>query len=87
MTTTTTPMNDRNVAYFTISRKDAARLIRDLATAIAESDFGSIDMEFRTERRDDFSKTESTMVHEIRFGLRNSFSNITGTITESATWE
>jgi hypothetical protein len=86
MTTTTTPMNDRNVAFFTISRKDAAALIRDLASALAESE--SIDMEFRTNRTKDFSKMgDFEDFHEIRLGLRNSFSNASGVITESATWE
>lgn len=85
MRTMTTPMNDRNVAFFTISRKDAAALIRDLASALAESD--SIEMEFRTERRNDFSKADGETTHEIRFGLRSSFSNAVGTITESATWD
>ena len=83
MTTTTTPMNDRNVAFFTISRSDAAALIRDLASALADSE--SIDMEFRTRRAVDFVDGETS--HEIRLGLRNSFSNAAGTITESATWE
>lgn len=86
MTTTTTPMNDRNVAYFTISREDAARLIRDLATALGETGY-EIAMEFRTDRRNDFSKADGETIHEIRLGLRNSFSNVTGIITESATWE
>jgi hypothetical protein len=80
MRTMTTPMNDRNVAFFTISRKDAAALIRDLASALAETD--SIDMEFRTERN---SLDGDGLM--IRLGLRNSFSNAVGTITESATWE
>ena len=85
MTTTTTPMNDRNVAFFTISRSDAAALIRDLASALAESD--SIDMEFRTDRHTDLSKIDGETIHTIRLGLRNSFSNARGIITESATWE
>lgn len=85
MTTTTTPMNDRNVAYFTISRSDAAALIRDLASALADSE--SIDMEFRTDRHSDFSKADGETIHTIRLGLRNSFGSASGVITESATWE
>lgn len=78
MTTTHTPMNDRNVAFFTISRKDAAALIRDLASALAESE--SIDMEFRTERN-------LNAELQIRLGLHGSFSNANGIITDSATWK
>lgn len=85
MTTTTTPMNDRNVAFFTISRKDAAALIRDLASALAESE--TIDMEFRTNRVTDYSTVGNETNLEIRLGLRNFFSTVVGTITESATWE
>lgn len=85
MIITTTPMNDHNVAFFTISRENAAALIRDLALALAASD--SIDMEFRTDRRIDFSKDDGETIHEIRLGLRNAIGNATGIITESATWE
>jgi len=85
MTTTHVPMNVRNVAFFTLSRKEAARLIRDLADAIAESE--QIQMEFRTDQRHDYSKPDGEFVHEIRLGLQNSFGNVTGRITESATWE
>ena len=78
-------MADCNVAFFTISRKEAASLIRDLAWALADSD--SIDMEFRTDRQNDFSKADGETIHTIRLGLRNSLSGANGIITESATWE
>lgn len=80
MTTTPTPMNDRNVAFFTISRKDAAALIRDLASALAEPDSIDMELEFRTTRTAD-------TFHEISLGLRNMLSTTSGLITDSATWE
>jgi hypothetical protein len=45
-------------------------------------------MEFRTERRSDFSKNRGDeKFHAIRIGLQNSFGMSDGRITESATWE
>lgn len=85
MNATHTAMADRNVAFFTLSRKDAAALIRDLASALADSE--SIEMEFRTDRRRDFSKADGETIHEIRLGLRNFFNTTVGTITDSATFE
>jgi hypothetical protein len=84
MATTYTAMTDRNVAYFTMNRKEAARLVRLLADAIAESD--EINMEFRTDRCYDYSKADGETIHEIRLGIQNSIGNATGRITESATW-
>ena len=86
MTTTHTPMNDRNVCWFTMSKSEAACLIRDLASAIADKG-DEIQMEFRTERRNDYSKADGEKFHAIRIGLQNSFGMSDGRITESATWE
>ena len=86
MTTTTKPLNDHNVAYFTLSRGEALALIRDLAWALADSD--SIDMEFRTDRTTDYERMgDFEAFHEIRLGLRSSIGHAVGVITDSATWE
>ena len=80
MTATNKPMADRNVAIFTLSRKDAAELIRDLAWALAKTD--EIEMELRTNRI--FAGGE---FHEIHLGLRGHIGGANGTITESAAWD
>lgn len=77
MSATPTPMHDRNVAFFTISRTDAAGLIRDLAAALAES--GEINMVMRTNR--------VPAAHEISIAIRDRSSAAVGTITDSAMWD